>query len=139
MRRRRVPNPSERKDEKMKKYFVSMMLLPALAMAEGGELARCEQTFRDNMDIMAFPIYCTQRPTTPSQDAALQRHLDALNRCEAFAKRLPQSQHEQMMARLDAYVKPAALKVRALSDRPQEFQQYCTEQLDKAARLLQKY
>ena len=123
----------------MKKYFVSIMLLPALAMADGGELARCEQTFRDNMDIMAFPMYCTQRPTTPVQDAALQRHLDALNRCEAFAKRLPQSQYEQMMARLDAYVKPAALKVRTLSDHPQEFQQYCTEQLDKAARLLQKY
>ena len=123
----------------MKKYFISMMLLPALAMAEDGELARCEQTFRDNMDIMAFPMYCTQRPTTPAQDAALQRHLEALNRCEAFAKRLPQSQYNQMMARLNAYVKPAALKVRALSDRPQEFQQYCTEQLDKAARLLQKY
>ena len=45
----------------MKKYFVSMMLLPALA--EGGELARCEQTFRDNMDIMAFPMYCT--PNAP--------------------------------------------------------------------------
>ena len=116
-----------------------MMLLPALAMAEDGELARCEQTFRDNMDIMAFPMYCTQLPATPAQDAALQRHLEALNRCEAFAKRLPQSQYNQMMARLDAYVKPAALKVRALSDRPQEFQQYCTEQLDKAARLLQKY
>ena len=123
----------------MKKYFISIMLLPALAMADGGELARCEQIFRDNMDIMVFPMYCTQRPTTPVQDAALQRHLDALNRCEAFAKRLPQSQYNQMMARLDAYVKPAALKVRALSDRPQEFQQYCTEQLDKAARLLQKY
>ena len=123
----------------MKKYFISIMLLPALAMAESGELARCEQTFRDNMDIMAFPMYCTQRPTTPVQDAALQRHLDALNRCEAFVKRLPQTQYEQMMARLDAYVKPAALKVRALRDRPQEFQQYCTEQLDKAARLLQKY
>ena len=123
----------------MKKYFISMMLLPVLAVAESGELARCEQTFRDNMDIMAFPMYCTQRPTTPAQDAALQRHLDALNRCEAFAKRLPQSQYNQMMARLDAYVKPAALKVRALRNRPQEFQQYCTEQLDKAARLLQKY
>lgn len=123
----------------MKKYFISMMLLPALAMAESGELARCEQTFRDNMDIMAFPMYCTQRPTPLVQGAALQRHLEALNRCEAFAKRLPQSQYNQMMARLDAYVKPAALKVRALSDRPQEFQQYCTEQLDKAARLLQKY
>lgn len=123
----------------MKKYFIFIMLLPKLAMAEGGELARCEQIFRDNMDIMAFPMYCTQRPTTPVQDAALQRHLEALNRCEAFAKRLPQSQYNQMMARLDAYVKPAALKVRALSNRPQEFQQYCTEQLDKAARLLQKY
>ena len=123
----------------MKKYFISMMLLPALAMAEDGELARCEQTFRDNMDIMAFPMYCTQRPTMLAQDAALQRHLEALNRCEAFANRLPQSQYNQMMARLDAYVKPAALKVRAQSERPQEFQQYCTEQLDKAARLLQKY
>ena len=123
----------------MKKYFIFIMLLPALAMADGGELARCEQIFRDNMDIMAFPMYCTQRPTTPVQDAALQRHLEALNRCEAFAKRLPQSQYNQMMARLDAYVKPAALKVRALSDRPQEFQQYCTEQLDKATWLLQKY
>lgn len=123
----------------MKKYFISMMLLPALAMAESGELARCEQTFCDNMDIMVFPMYCTQRPATPAQDAALQRHLETLNRCEAFAKRLPQAQYEQMMARLDAYVKPAALKVRALSDRPQEFQQYCTEQLDKTARLLQKY
>ena len=123
----------------MKKYLVSMMLLPALAMADGGELARCEQIFRDNMDIMVFPMYCTQRPAPPVQDATLQRHLDALNRCEAFAKRLPQSQYNQMMARLDAYVKPAALKVRALSDRPQEFQQYCTEQLDKTARLLQKY
>ena len=123
----------------MKKYFISIMLLPALAMAESGELAHCEQTFRDNMDIMAFPMYCTQRPTTPVQDAALQRHLEALNSCEAFAKRLSQSQYNQMMARLDAYVKPAALKVRALSDRPQEFQQYCTEQLDKATRLLQKY
>ena len=87
-----MPNPTERKDEKMKKYFISMMLLPALAMAESGELARCEQTFRDNMDIMAFPMYCTQRPTMPVQDAALQRHLEALNRCEAFAKRLPQTQ-----------------------------------------------
>ena len=123
----------------MKKYFISIMLLPALAMAESGELARCEQTFRDNMDIMAFPMYCTQHPTTPVQDAALQRHLEALNRCEAFVKRLPQTQYNQMMARLDAYVKPAALKVRALRNRPQEFQQYCTEQLDKAARLLQKY
>ena len=123
----------------MKKYFISIMLLPALAMAESGELACCEQTFRDNMDIMAFPMYCTQHPTTPVQDAALQRHLEALNRCEAFVKRLPQTQYNQMMARLDAYVKPAALKVRALRDRPQEFQQYCTEQLDKAARLLQKY
>lgn len=123
----------------MKKYLVSMMLLPALAMAEGGELARCEQTFRDNMDIMAFPMYCIQHPTPLVQDAALQRHLEALNRCEAFAKRLPQTQYNQMMARLDAYVKPAALKVRALRNRPQEFQQYCTEQLDKAARLLQKY
>ena len=123
----------------MKKYFISMMLLPALTMAESGELARCEQTFRDNMDIMAFPMYCTQRPTTPVQDAALQRHLEALNRCETFAKRQPQTQYNQMMARLNVYVKPAALKVRALSDRPQEFQQYCTEQLDKAARLLQKY
>ena len=47
----------------MKKYFISMMLLPALAMAESGELARCEQTFRDNMDIMAFPMYCT--PSAP--------------------------------------------------------------------------
>ena len=123
----------------MKKYFISMMLLPALAMAESGELARCEQTFRDNMDIMVFPMYCTQRPATPAQDAALQRHLEALNRCEAFAKRLPQTQYNQIIARLDVYVKPAALKVRALSDRPQEFQQYCTEQLDTAARLLQKY
>ena len=76
----------------MKKYLVPMMLLPALAMADSGELARCEQIFRDNMDIMAFPMYCTQRPTTPAQDAALQRHLEALNRCEAFAKRLPQTQ-----------------------------------------------
>ena len=123
----------------MKKYLVSIMLLPALVMADSGELARCEQIFRDNMDIMAFPMYCTQRPTTPVQDAALQRHLEALNRCEAFAKRLPQTQYNQMMARLDAYVKPAALKVRALRNRPQEFQQYCTEQLDKATRLLQKY
>ena len=56
MRRRRMPNPTERKDEKMKKYLVFMMLMPALAMADGGELARCEQTFRDNMDIMAFPM-----------------------------------------------------------------------------------
>ena len=76
----------------MKKYLIFIMLLPALAMAEGGELARCEQIFRDNMDIMAFPMYCTQRLTTPAQDAALQRHLEALNRCEAFAKRLPQTQ-----------------------------------------------
>lgn len=41
MRRRRVPNPTERKGEKMKKYLIFIMLLPALAMAEGGELARC--------------------------------------------------------------------------------------------------
>ena len=58
-----MPNPTERKDEKMKKYFISMLLLPALAMAESGEFARCEQTFRDNMDIMAFPMYCT--PSAP--------------------------------------------------------------------------
>ena len=78
----------------MKKYWLSMLLLPlaAQAVAESPELTRCRQVFKDNMDIMAFPMYCTQRPTTPVQDAALQRHLEALNRCEAFAKRLPQTQ-----------------------------------------------
>ena len=79
-----------------------LALLPAAAPAAANELARCEQIFRDNMDIMGFTMPC------PADEAAravpqdkLAAHLREVSRCEALVAGKYAAQKEAVQERLN--------------------------------------
>ena len=102
----------------MKKALLLCWLLPAAALAQqtNPELARCSQIFRDNMDILVFPMHCTYIP--PEQQIPqekLHNHLHEVERCEDLMK---DQYARRMREELAAYILPNAAEVHALQNQP---------------------
>lgn len=134
----------------MRKHLNTLfLLLPAAALAQEApatvpgktaELAHCSQIFRDNMDIMVFPMACTgTSPRRQALQSNLGNHIREVTRCETLLAGSYADQTERMQEELDNYVRPKAAEVRAIRDNPQEMQRFCREQEQKSIDLLMKY
>lgn len=115
-------------------------LLPAAASAAANELARCEQIFRDNMDIMVFTMPCSadEAARAVPQDK-LAAHLREVSRCEALVAGKYATQKEAVQKRLNAYVAPHAEAARRAGNSPQQTAAYCAKQNAAARQKLRQY
>lgn len=124
----------------MRKYLVFMMLMPALAMAEGGELARCRQVFKDNMEIMVFTMPCSPDASAGNiPQHKFENHLRQVARCNSLLETRYAADAVRVQAELNAYVEGPAAEARAFSRNPQRKQAYCRRQNATARRLLMRY
>ena len=122
----------------MKKYWLSMLLLPlaAQAVAESPELARCRQVLKDNMEIMVFTMPCPPDASAGNiPQHKFENHLRQVARCNS----LRSEERFSRNAELNAYVEGPATEARAFSRNPQRKQAYCRRQNATARRLLMRY
>ena len=122
----------------MKKALLPLLLASPL-IAAAGELERCEQIFRDNMEIMVFTMPCPNQQTDALPPEKFDAHLRAVNRCEALIAGKYAAKKEAVQHRLHAFTAPRAREVGRIRNNPQQMQAYCTKQNATARRLLLKY
>ncbi|WP_153717571.1 hypothetical protein [Eikenella corrodens] len=126
----------------MKKYWLSMLLLPlaAQAVAESPELARCRQVLKDNMEIMVFTMPCPPDASAGNiPQHKFENHLRQVARCNSLLETRYAADAARVQAELNAYVEGPAAEARAFSRNPQHKQAYCHRQNATARRLLMRY
>ncbi|EGY53449.1 hypothetical protein [Neisseria shayeganii] len=126
----------------MKRMLCALMLFPAAVWAQGkdDELAQCSQIFRDNMNIVVFPMRCTGvPPAQPLAEEKLENHLRQTQRCEDLLAGKYAANAQRIERELQAYVLPVAEEVRRLQRDPQAMLRFCEAQHRRAYETLMKY